>query len=175
MWEKPWGGSCEDGLWGWKNLKIASKRRILYSCRTLCFCYLRVTATRKVVVFQLPFHSSLFLSYSPESYPVSLSIFEGRYSSVKIWMGQVATGIRIPMREIILLSSPASISALGLTQPLSKVYHTLVPQVESVRGTKMTPHFQSLLKNTLSYTSVPPYVYMVWFLIKHRSKCTYIS
>jgi hypothetical protein len=28
--------------------------------------------------------------------------------------------------------------------------------------------------NEWNYTSIPPYVFMTWYLVKHREKCTFI-
>jgi hypothetical protein len=47
------------------------------------------------------------------------------------------------------------------------------PGVKGGPGVKRTIHLAKF-KNTWSYTSTSPYVFMVWYLVKHRYNFTFL-
>jgi hypothetical protein len=52
-------------------------------------------------------------------------------------------------------------------------YRELFPRRQSGRGVKVTTNLH--LASRLSYTSTPPYVFMAWYLVKHRDNFTFTT
>jgi len=75
----------------------------------------------------------------------------------------------------IFLFTTASRPALGPTQPpIQWVTGTLSLGVKRPgREGDHSPPSSAEIKNAWSYTSTPPYVFMVWYLVKHRDNFTF--
>jgi hypothetical protein len=78
----------------------------------------------------------------------------------------------------ILLVSPVSFAAITLCVAPQRVFIVVLCFViDSVRKLLDTLSYiviglNSELKNTWSYTSTPPYVFMAWYLVKNRDNFT---
>jgi hypothetical protein len=71
----------------------------------------------------------------------------------------------------IFLFATASRPALGSNQPPNQC----VPGIKRPgREVDHTPLPSAEVKNTWSYPSIPPYVFMAWFLVEHRENFTLI-
>jgi hypothetical protein len=70
----------------------------------------------------------------------------------------------------IFLFSTASRPALGVTQPPIEWIPGILPPAVKRPGLEAdnSPPSSVEIKNTWSYTSTPPYVFMAWCLIQHR-------
>jgi hypothetical protein len=75
----------------------------------------------------------------------------------------------------IFLFTIASRTALGPTQPpikwVSRALSLGVKRLE--READHSPPSSAEVKHAWSYTSIPPYVFMVWCLVKHRDNFTF--
>jgi hypothetical protein len=69
----------------------------------------------------------------------------------------------------IFIFTTASTTALGPTQPIQWVPGALSLGVKRLdREADHSPPSSAKVKNAWSYTSTPPYVFLVWCLVKHR-------
>jgi hypothetical protein len=84
--------------------------------------------------------------------------------------------VHFPTKAEIFLFSAISILALGLTQPpIQWMLAALSAGVKQPRDEiDHSPPSSAKVTNAWIDTSVPPYVFIVWYLIKHRSKFTFI-
>jgi hypothetical protein len=75
----------------------------------------------------------------------------------------------------ILLFTTVSRTGLGPTQhPIQWVPGALSLGVKLLgRKADHSPPSSSKVKNAWSYTSIPQYVFMVWYLVKHRDNVTF--
>jgi hypothetical protein len=69
-----------------------------------------------------------------------------------------------------------SILVLWPTQRLiQRAPGAFIPAVRRpVREADLFPPFSAVVKNAWSFTSTPPYVFMVWCLVKHRNNFIYL-
>jgi hypothetical protein len=74
---------------------------------------------------------------------------------------------------IFFLFATASKPALGTTQSSMGNGDPLPSLKQSGRETDHSPPSSAEVKNTWSYTSTPPYVFMSWYLVKHTDKFTF--
>jgi len=87
-----------------------------------------------------------------------------------------ATGRTTGCRRDLFLLATAFRPVLGPIQPPTQC----VPGSRSLRIMRLyyeadhSPPSSPEVKNAWSYISNPPYVFMTWYLVKHRDKFTYI-
>jgi hypothetical protein len=73
------------------------------------------------------------------------------------------------VRERIYLFATASKLVLGPTHlPIGWILGALSLEVKLGWGMKLTTHLHPVPKNAWSYLSIPPYVFMTGYLVKHR-------
>jgi hypothetical protein len=87
----------------------------------------------------------------------------------RLWAGGPTNLGSIPSRERDFIFSTTHTPILGPTEPIQ-----WIPWVSS-SGVKRPGHkihhsctYSADVKNAWSYTSTPSYVFMTWYLIKHR-------
>jgi hypothetical protein len=100
----------------------------------------------------------------------SLSYFGRGQDSVGLQAGR--PGFDFQQRQEISLISTASRPALGPTQPLIEwVLGALSPGREADHS----PPALAGVKNTWIYTSIPPYIFMAWYLVKHSDNFIFFN
>jgi hypothetical protein len=73
-------------------------------------------------------------------------------------------------RQIIFIFDTASKPALGPTKPLIKRVRFFSGVKRPEHEDNHSPLSRVEVKNAWSYTSTPPYVFMVWCLVKHKMR-----
>jgi len=84
--------------------------------------------------------------------------------------------VRFPAGLGIFFSAIVSRRVLGPIQPIEWVPGVLSLVVKRPEpDADQSPPFSAAVKNTWSYTSTPPYVFVAWCLVKHRDNFTFNS
>jgi hypothetical protein len=91
----------------------------------------------------------------------------------RLWTGQV--GLNSQQGQGVFLFATTSRPALGPTQPPNQwVLEALSPGVKQLVGCEAfySPSTAEI-KNAWIYTATPPYVFMIWYVVKHRDNFSF--
>jgi len=84
--------------------------------------------------------------------------------------------VRLPAKRRNSFSATMSRLVVGLIQPhINRVSGFLQGLKRPVCRAEHLPASTAEVKNTWSYTATPPYVFIEWYLVKHKDNLPYLT